>query len=162
MLRRMFSSLRFLIRYKRKVKTLEDKIAVQRQELTRLLSQAQDRNRTIDELKQVVEAQRERIDLLSLPVQKYIDEINSLAITIEQGTEDSPCLKVKCCTRAEAKEFAFHARRRLNHHFEPYECEKCPVNKRTGELYWHITHKDRKLRGLYGSANVQRNASKAG
>lgn len=141
---------------------IQVKLPKHKKELKQLREQVQERNQTIKELRDLSNAlrlERDKASDKNVVLEKQLEDLTLLVDTKfvdeHRKNTDKPCNKQRCCDRQEAKEFAYKVRARTGQGFVPYECSICPVNKRTGKKIWHITHKERFLRGLYGPANLQ-------
>lgn len=145
---------RLLKRLRRNKETREKYTYLTQEVIPGYKMQLKDANRNIEEIKAI--NRKQRVQLEKLPVlEKQLIELASLVDA--KYIEESPhgCTKEKCSTKQEALEFARKVRARTGQQFTTYECEICPRSKRTGKKWWHITHKEKYLRGLYGKPNVQ-------
>lgn len=106
---------------------------------TRKSDSNKDKNDKIRKLQDTVEKQRNEITSLLAKN----EDLKRLVDT----SESQICTKVRCCDMHEARNYAVVVGIRTNEVYEYYECKKCPVNKRSGENYWHITHKHAQKRG---------------
>lgn len=111
------------------------------------------------ELRNLFNAQRTELDKVKADLTKIHRHFNDVFVEVPASSNDNgngqECNKVRCCTKQEAKDFAYQVKCRTRQEFTVYERDKCPKNKRTSKPYWHITHSQKWLRGIYGQSNVQ-------